>query len=276
MERTHPMKSSSLKPWLAVALLLAACGDDPVDNNKSVTDTASKSSANADTQASADAASDAKPSVDTQADATAHLDGATLADSAVVLDAVTPNDSASGADVTSDTGAAPREDTAASTPPDAMVPADAASALDASAQPPTLEALVEGVWLIGWAGGMNHFSWVRFALPTSGAMGTAWVRDGKALVSNTPFWPCNGKTSWNLANQPDKVQLHLPSPKCTGKKSTLVDFANPIPAGAAAFPKGAIYRVAQFPQSAGPAVSAFKFADDQCNATMTACKDPLK
>ncbi len=135
----------------------------------------------------------------------------------------------------------------------------------------TLQELVQGVWLIGWSGGMEHYSWVRFASPTSGSLGTAWILDGKAMNINMPLWPCNGKTTWSLGSQPSSVQLHLPSPKCNGKKSILLSFANPVAAGA--FPKGAILAVMAL---ANPPLSAFKFADSQCDAAMTSCKDPFK
>ena len=123
--------------------------------------------------------------------------------------------------------------------------------------------------LIG--GGLEHYSWVRFALPKPGSSAVAWILDGKGLWSNAPLWPCNGKTSWSFSAKAGAVQLHFPSPKCNGSKSILLNFANPV--AAVKYPKGAKWSVMA---ATTPPLSGFKFPDDQCDVAMTSCKDPFK
>ena len=65
---------------------------------------------------------------------------------------------------------------------------------------------LEGIWLVGWSGGMNHYSWVRFNADYS-----ADVLDGAALPINAPFWPCSGKGSWLFSAMLWNVHLTLPA-----------------------------------------------------------------
>jgi hypothetical protein len=50
----------------------------------------------------------------------------------------------------------------------------------------------DSVWLIGWSGGLNHFSWVKFNfLSPTGLNGTASVMNA-AGVGTTPYFRCEG------------------------------------------------------------------------------------
>jgi hypothetical protein len=139
--------------------------------------------------------------------------------------------------------------------------------------PPLFKDL-EGIWLVGWGGGMNHYSWVRFTV-TSSFGGTAVILDGKTLTVNLPYWNCNGPSSWNLASKPDTIQLHFPSSTCVpqGLKSSSYTFSNIKPASS--WPKGATHtaQVTTFQQPTN--LEGYKFPPSQCNAAMTSCTDPL-
>jgi len=149
---------------------------------------------------------------------------------------------------------------------------DDSSGVDGS-YPPLFKDL-EGIWLVGWGGGMNHYSWVRLTV-TSSFGGTAIILDGATLTANLPFWSCSGATTWNLASKPDTIQLHFPSPTCTtqGLKSASYTFSNIAPAGS--YPKGATH-TAQVTTSQPPAaLEGYRFVATQCNAAMTSCTDPF-
>lgn len=132
---------------------------------------------------------------------------------------------------------------------------------------------IAGTWLLGWSGGMNHYSWVRLS-PTSATSGDAQILDGAALAINAPFWPCNGQGSYDLVTQPRSIQLHFPSSLCNGMKSSVLTFSSFNAAGG--YPAGAIDSASiTISGSSGSPVEAYRFGSSQCDATMTSCTDPL-
>jgi len=154
--------------------------------------------------------------------------------------------------------------------PDQANPKDAKPPTDGGTKFP---AVLDGVWLIGWSGGMHHFSWVRFSVPVS-SNGKAHIIDGKKLWANAPYWNCSGATSWNTTAKPYTIQLHLPSGTCSGMKSTVLSFFNfKTPGG---WPKGAILEADVNQSSPSGNIKAYKFPASQCDKAMTTCKDPLK
>ena len=123
----------------------------------------------------------------------------------------------------------------------------------------------EGLWLIGWSGGMNHFSWV-LALPG----GKALFNDGASLTANGPLWSCNGEGSWSMTQKPETIFLYLP-PSCPGMPLTFQSFQ-----GKPDYPKGCVLSATLEPQSpSGMPLMACKFPSSQCDATLTSCVDPL-
>jgi hypothetical protein len=121
-----------------------------------------------------------------------------------------------------------------------------------------------GTWLIGWSGGMDHYSWVRLE-----PAGLARFLDGAELSGNAPFWNCNGAGSWHLAAKPDTVALYFPA-GCDPAFAALT-FANLAPA--TGYPPGAIL-TGSVEWSPTQTVEAYKFPDTQCDALMTTCTDP--
>lgn len=130
----------------------------------------------------------------------------------------------------------------------------------------TAKGQLDGIWLVGWSGGLNHYSWVRFD-----ADGTAHVLDGSAIGTNAPYWPCSGTGSWLFAQKPETVFLTLPAGCATpGESLTFSSFKAPE----GGFPKGAVLG-ATLEASATPSLEAWKFAGGQCNAAFTVCEDPF-
>ena len=135
--------------------------------------------------------------------------------------------------------------------------------------------VLDGVWLVGWMGGLNRFSWIRFSV-TSLAGGTAIINRGELSGGGTvPYWDCSGSTTWNITAKPDTIQLHYPSSLCTGTKSGTFTFTS-IKPFADPYPNGAQLVAAIQALTSSPAtISGYKFPPDQCDAAMTSCKDPL-
>lgn len=134
--------------------------------------------------------------------------------------------------------------------------------------------VLNGIWLIGWGGGLNHYSWARFSV-SAASNGKADLLDGKGLKYNVPLWNCSGSTSWNtISSSSITIQLHWPSGTCTSYKSSNFTFTNFKKPGS--YPKGAILEadVSVSPGMPSP-LKAYKFPASQCDAAMKTCKDPL-
>jgi len=126
---------------------------------------------------------------------------------------------------------------------------------------------LEGIWLVGWSGGANHYSWVRFNADYS-----ADVLDAADLPANLPLWPCSGKGNWLFSAKLYNVHLTLPA-GCSGMLATDLTFESfQSPSG---YAKGAILQAQVTTQPNGFALEAYKFGPSQCDAAMTSCKSPF-
>jgi hypothetical protein len=122
----------------------------------------------------------------------------------------------------------------------------------------------EGTWLIGWAGGLRHFSWARFK---RGAPGQVQVLDGRDLQSNEPYWSCNGVGTWSKSPDSARIQVSLPPP-CSPETLELLSFSASPLAGA----KGeARLRTSRLTTG----LRGVQFVDTQCNTSMTSCTSPF-
>lgn len=128
-------------------------------------------------------------------------------------------------------------------------------------------ALFEGVWLIGWSGGLDHFSWVKFTSVTE-TTGTYELLDPIG-VTTTPFYPCEGSGTFTIHLGTAVVTLNLPA-ACNMPKSSL-DFLTL--ADAAGYPPHAT-KTAQI-QSMGQTLEGYLHPSSFCDAAFTACGDPF-
>ena len=157
--------------------------------------------------------------------------------------------------------------------------ADASPTTDLGAADMNLSfpAVLEGVWLIGWSGGMNHFSWVRFSKMATRTMTKkdAWLLDGQAITSNLPQWSCNGKASYWMGAAGNTIYLDFPSTSCLpgGKLTQGYVFGDFNTSGAGA-PQDAMLSATVKLQATLEELSGYKYPDTWCDATMTACKAP--
>jgi len=137
------------------------------------------------------------------------------------------------------------------------------------AGPPFLQD-IQGIWLIGWSGGLRHFSWVRLRVGGP-ADGQADFLAGDDLESNQPYWDCTGTGQWILTAKPDTVGLSFPD-GCANlgfEAITFLSFAPPT-----GYPAGAIL-TASIESTSGVPLEGYKFPPDWCNAAMSSCADPF-
>lgn len=151
-----------------------------------------------------------------------------------------------------------------------------AAPVDASGDVDTITAFVEqmnGVWLVGWSGNLNHYSWVRITSATPGSWnGPAEFLSGDTLAANSPFWPCSGPGQWFIPQKPYSIFFSFPA-SCPGGLEAEYTF-DPISA-APSYPNGAIASATVTPLSGGSPLQGWKFPGTQCDATMSSCTNPL-
>ena len=131
---------------------------------------------------------------------------------------------------------------------------------------------LNGIWLIGWSGGLNHYSWVRIK---GGPQfnGTAEFLAGADLFANAPFWDCSGAGTWMLTQQFYTVGFYFPA-SCAQGFDAYTFLSLDMPLGG---PPGAILHASLKNDALpGAPLDAFKFPDYQCDVAMTTCQDPWK
>ncbi len=140
-----------------------------------------------------------------------------------------------------------------------------APVVDAGDLPSTLE----GIWLIGWVGNVNHYSWVRFDSLQGGGM--ADYLPGTNLTANTPYWTCSGAGSWGLTQKPQTVMLTFPA-SCNAQPLVLTfDSFKPH----SGYPMGATLDASVTVDGTGQTLNGWKFPSSQCDAAMTSCNNPF-
>jgi len=147
--------------------------------------------------------------------------------------------------------------------------------LDASHSFPEL---FEGIWLFGWSGGSNHFSWIRFSAlspatatdPPPPGYGTVDILEGKdAVNSNLGFWACSGQGRWFITQMPNTISIELPAgcPSSSPQAYTVTA----IQEGPAAFLRPGSSQRVVLARGALTPIEAFRYPDGQCDAAMTTC-----
>jgi hypothetical protein len=137
----------------------------------------------------------------------------------------------------------------------------------------TFNNQMNGIWLIGWMGDMNHYSWVRIRSDSPSSWGgTADFLAGNDLTINFPYWPCSGQGQWMVPEKPRSILFNFPA-SCPSSIEAEYTF-DPIHAPGS-YPKGAILAATVTPLSGSLTLEGYKFPDTQCNAGMTSCVDPF-
>lgn len=149
-------------------------------------------------------------------------------------------------------------------------PVDASTIADLNTDFPQL---LDGVWLMGWIGGLNRLSWIRFDI-SSPMAGTAIINSGTLSGGTMPYWNCSGVASWNVTAQPNTFQLHYPSAECTGMRSGTFVLTR-IGPPTRSYPNVQMEATFDAYGVNPSAILGYKFPPDQCDAAMTSCTDPF-
>jgi hypothetical protein len=130
------------------------------------------------------------------------------------------------------------------------------------------DAFRDSVWLIGWSGGLNHYSWVRFNfLSPTGLNGTASVLDASG-VGTTPYFPCQGNDGLFSAD-PTLRQIVLQLPQSCADAGVIDAVLRVICFDSVHLVRGSSL-AASIDERARP-LEGHRFPKDYCGANFTSC-----
>jgi hypothetical protein len=152
---------------------------------------------------------------------------------------------------------------------DAGARVDANGCFDLSCREP-FASLPGSIWLVGWSGGLDHYSWVRFGSMTDGK---ATFLSGGDLPGNVPYWNCSGDGEWSPSAKIDTIALTFPT-SC-GVEPRVLALTFDVLSAPAPTPKNAIGGAHLKGSPPDQRLNAWKFPLSQCDAAMTACANPF-
>lgn len=141
----------------------------------------------------------------------------------------------------------------------------------------SLPDYLPGLWILGWSGGLDHYSWVRFSPYDATQGGRIDLLDSPDSGAWDPFFACEGMGRWYLTARPQTVELWLPTLCGQDAKFTFtvesVGPASPVGIFAKASQQASLQTTSSTSTGGNP-ITAFKYPDSQCDAAMTTCKAP--
>jgi hypothetical protein len=132
------------------------------------------------------------------------------------------------------------------------------------------DILRKGIWLIGWHGDVEHFSWVRFDFVV-GVRGSIEVRD-PGLGINPPFFPCEG--TGLFSGDSEGRELVLQAPVCEGEVDGIrVAWGAGLPVPELL--PSALAAISLSDLDTEDLLLAYLFPFGFCDADFTSCGDPF-
>jgi hypothetical protein len=136
------------------------------------------------------------------------------------------------------------------------------------------DELLEGTWLIGWYGGQNHVSWIRFASGAASPAGgdIAVLATDPSVPSNVAYWPCSGLGGWAPTQRLSTVDL-LPMPQGCSREILTFNTFRPVSWPGTAFLEAEILttRIQDGGAESSTQIVGLKYPDDICNSSFTSC-----
>jgi hypothetical protein len=145
---------------------------------------------------------------------------------------------------------------------------------------PICEVLADGPWLIGWSGGMDHFSWLRFT-PVTETGGKLHLLESKC-GSCTGYFNCEGEGTYWIGpagnpNDPNSstIAVELPA-SCSAAGAPSTDsllITNIAPANG--FPASAERTASVFQEGSQNWLEGYQYPPSQCDAAFAMCSSPF-
>jgi hypothetical protein len=135
-----------------------------------------------------------------------------------------------------------------------------------------------GIWIVGWSGGQDHYSWIRFSNYDDTLGGQADILNvtGGGLAW-TPYFGCEGQGRWYLTARPNTISLRMPT-GCRDTEVTVEALSVRSGPGSGMFAKAILEAnvvVSGVAGSGDNPIGGFQYPDSQCDAAMTSCQSPV-
>jgi hypothetical protein len=128
--------------------------------------------------------------------------------------------------------------------------------------------LGEGVWLIGWSGGLDHYSWLRFDFVDE-VSGNYQVIDA-TCPSCTGLYMCQGTNTFNADPATGELHISLPLPCAAAHTLDFQSFSAP----SGFFPNAVLEAQILDVGTASMLIGA-QFPAAQCDSAFTTCANPF-
>lgn len=130
--------------------------------------------------------------------------------------------------------------------------------------------LYQGVWLCGWSGGLNHYSWLRMVpINQQGTQATATFIDAEC-AGCIGYFPCQGTGALSVSSE--TLDLSYPSACATSTAGEQWSIADACPSGLGA-PTGADLTL-RVTIVGGQSIECYRYPSQQCDAGFTSCQSP--
>jgi hypothetical protein len=155
----------------------------------------------------------------------------------------------------------------------------AGAVADAAADGPIVQdwpnVLYSGVWLAGWSGGLDHYSWLEFTPSSASQPNGTWAALDLECTSCTGYFACEGSDGLFAASgggPKQEIVLQYPQAcQSSGETWTIVGMSS-----SPSFPPGALLSLdVQVDPSSGPSLTMLLYPKSQCNAAFTSCTSPF-
>lgn len=166
-------------------------------------------------------------------------------------------------------------------PPDrpTATTADAATASDATSSSGFPATLYDSVWMAGWSGGLEHFSWIKF-MPGPSGLGGTWETIAVGCSVCAPYFAgCpggNGKGGQFTATAPATLVLQLPATCAVGGTTGVETWTfERIGAPTATFTGSTATAFIRTSRTTGTSMMGYKYPPARCNPAFTTCQTPF-
>jgi len=138
------------------------------------------------------------------------------------------------------------------------------------------DVLFQGVWFTGWAGGLDHFSWMKLTESSPGQASGQWAALDSICGSCTPYFQCQGTDGQFTASKSTPMTLSLQLPSACGGDAGVESWTFLSFTSSPSWPPGALLQAdIQVGTNPSQTITAFLYPASQCNPAFKSCTNPF-
>jgi len=136
------------------------------------------------------------------------------------------------------------------------------------------DVLYQGVWFVGWSGGLDHYSWVKFSPSSPGATNGTWAVIDSTCLPCTPYFQCEGNNGLFSATSATRTLVMQYPLACSdsGAPGSETWTVQRILAPAGGPPGAELQLILDVSGRAG--IAAYRYSASHCDAGFTSCPGP--